>query len=116
MKILIADDERDFVGFLKERLTMKGHAVDKAYDGDEAIEMLKNGGYDMLFVDHNMPEKTGLEITKYVREKNILITVVMVTGYEQMADFFAREIGVDEYIAKPVRIEEIEAIIDKYDK
>jgi CheY-like chemotaxis protein len=114
MKILIADNEKDFVDMLKERLSCKGHSVDAAYDGGAAMELIKNGGYDILFLDHNMPEMTGLEIAKYVKEHNINSKTVIVTGYEQMSDSFAKAIAADEYITKPAKLKEIDDIISKY--
>lgn len=114
MKILIADNEKDFVELLKERLTCQGHAVDTALDGNAAMELIKAGRYDILFLDHNMPEMTGLEIAKYVKENKIGSKTVIVTGYEQMNDSFAKAVAADEYITKPAKLKEIDAIIEKY--
>lgn len=112
-KILIADDERAFVYFLKENLSQKGYLVDVAYDGKEALELIKSNMYDAMFLDHNMPELTGLELAKYVKEKNIKSKVVMVTGYDEMNEPFAKKVGVDAYLTKPVKTEDIEKIIER---
>lgn len=115
MNILIADDEEDFVKFLEDRLTLKGHKVEGVYNGDEALSLLKKNKYDILFVDHNMPDKTGLELAKYIKDHDGKTAVVMITGYEEMEGFFAKATGVDEYLTKPVKMKEIDDILVKYD-
>lgn len=113
MRILIADDERDFLDFLKGFLNEKGHYVDIAYDGKEALDLIKNNKYDILFLDHNMPELTGLEIVEYVKENRIRSKTVIVTGYEPMSEKFAKAIGADEYMEKPVSIKGLETILKR---
>lgn len=114
MKILLADDERDFVDLLKGRFTNKGYDVDIALDGKRALELIKAKKYDLVFADHNMPEVTGLELIKYIRENKIDTRTVMVTGYEEIEGFAVKEVGADEYVTKPVKINEVEDIVDKY--
>lgn len=115
MKILIADNEKDFVELVKERLTGKGHSVDTALDGASALELVKTNEYAIVFLDHNMPEMTGLEVAKYIKEHNIGSKTVIITGYEQMSDKFAKAIAADEYITKPARLKDIDDIIGKYE-
>ncbi|MFC2061688.1 response regulator [Elusimicrobiota bacterium] len=112
-KILIADDEIYFIESLRKALESSGNAVDFAFNGKEALDLIKKNDYDILFLDHNMPELTGLEIIKYVKANNIRAKTVMFTGYPQMSEFFAKSVGADEYITKPCRLEDIEEIIDK---
>lgn len=111
MKILIADDEKDFIDFLKGFLNEKGHFADVAYDGKEALELIKINYYDMLFLDHNMPELTGLEIVEYVKEHKIKAKTVIVTGYEPMSERFARAVGADYYMEKPVSLKALNDIL-----
>jgi DNA-binding response OmpR family regulator len=113
-KILIVDDEREFVFFLKNNLTLKGYSVDAAYDGEEALELIKSGQYDAALLDHNMPGLTGLEIGKYVKKKNIKTKVIMITGYEEISEEFAKAVGVDDYLTKPVSVEDVENIIKRH--
>jgi len=114
MKILVADDEKEFTAFLEERLTGQGHQVDVAADGARALELLKTNKYDIAFVDHNMPELTGLELAKIAKASNIKAKIIMVTGYEHMSGSFAKVVGVDEYMTKPVKIQDIDDVIKKY--
>ena len=114
MKILIADDEKEFVDFLKGVLIERGHEADTAYDGEEALELIKKNRYDILFLDHNMPGLTGLEIAEYVKENKIKSKTVIVTGYDPMSEKFARAVGADEYLEKPVAMKDVEAILKRY--
>ncbi len=114
MKILIVDDEKNFVYFVKENLAHRGYPVDVAYDGKEALELIQSKSYDLVFLDINMPELTGLELAKYVKENKIKSKVIIVTGYEEIKESLAKVLGADEYLTKPVAIADIEKIIKKY--
>lgn len=114
MKIIIADDEKEFVDFLKGVLIEKGHKIDVAYDGAKAMELIKKNKYDILFLDQNMPEVTGLEIVEYVKRNNIKSKTVIITGYEPMSEKFAKAIGADDYLEKPVSMEQIEIVLKRF--
>ena len=116
MNILIADDEKEYIDFMTERLTIRGHEVDAAYDGEKAMYLIKTNDYDIVFVDQNMTGWTGLELAKYIKDNKVKTAVVMVTGYEGMEDFFAKAVGVDEYLTKPVKIKDVDDIVAKHDK
>lgn len=115
MKILIADNEKNFVLLLKKNLAQKGYAVDVAYDGKEALGLMLSKSYDLVFLDFNMPQLTGLELAKYIKEKEIRSKVVIITGYADMSELLARAVGADEYMTKPISVEDVKEVIDKYD-
>jgi DNA-binding response OmpR family regulator len=114
MKILVADDESRVVVSLERFFIRRGYVVDVALNGAVALELIEQNNYDFIFLDHNMPELTGVELVKYIKQNNVSAKVVMVTGYPKVDEFFARLIGVDEYLEKPINLEIIDAIIDKY--
>ncbi|NQT22230.1 MAG: response regulator [Candidatus Omnitrophica bacterium] len=114
MKILVADDEAGFAEILKDRLSIKGCIVEIALNGKQALDLIKSNLYDLVFLDHNMPELTGIELTKYIRENSLKTKIVIVTAYPEIEDFFAKALGADEYLTKPVKIKDVENIIDKY--
>ena len=114
MRILIADDEEEFVDMLKERLRYKNVEMDFAFDGRQALELIKANHYDLVFLDHNMPEITGLELVRYIKENKMDSKIVMVTGYPAIRGFFAKAIGTDEYLTKPVQLRDIDEIVEKY--
>ena len=114
MTILIVDDEREFISFLNDRLLLKGHAVDIAYDGRRGLELIKTNRYDLVFLDQNMPELTGMELVKYMKNNNLKAKTVVVTGYQESNEYFMRLAGADEYLTKPVQIKDIDKLVEKY--
>ncbi|MBU1087690.1 MAG: response regulator [Candidatus Omnitrophica bacterium] len=115
MKILIADDTPEIVSLMRLFLQKKLHNVDVAENGKQALAMIISNNYDLAFMDHNMPEMTGLELVKYIRTNNIPTKTIILTGYSGMKDFFAKSVGADEYLSKPCELEDIAAILDKYE-
>ena len=113
MRILIADDEKSFVEPLSDRLIQKGNQVESAYDGLSALRLIKTNRYDIILLDHNMPELTGLELVKYIRGNKIDTKVVMITGYTEIDKPFMETIGVDEYLTKPVKLTDVDAEIGR---
>jgi len=116
MKILICDDEIEIVNVLKKCLESKGLLVNYALDGKEALRLIKERDYDIVFLDHNMPEITGMEIIEYIKEKHIKAKTVILTGYPDLSEYFCKTVGADEYLEKPIDLKVIEEIIDKYKK
>lgn len=116
MRILIADDEKSFVEPLLDRLAQKGNQVEPAYDGLSALRLIKANRYDVILLDHNMPELTGLELVKYIRKNKIDSKIVMITGYAEIDKSFMETVGVDDYLTKPVKLTDVDAVIEKYSK
>ncbi len=116
MKILIADDERAFVELLSERLIQRGNQVECAYDGMNALRLIKTSRYDIILLDHNMPELTGLELVKYIKKNKIEAKTIMITGYPDINKSLMETIGVDEYLTKPVKLPDVDALLEKYSK
>jgi len=116
MIILIADDEKEIVELLKDRFIAKGHSVNTAYDGKRALELIKLNIYDLVFLDHNMPGLTGLELLRYIKENNLKPKVVIITGYPEINEFFMKGRGADEYLTKSIKMENVDNIINKYSK
>lgn len=107
MHILIADDEDEMRHFLKEFLTGHGHSVDGAADGKKALELLQQNTYDLAFLDHDMPEMTGLELAKYIKKNHLKIKVVLISGYPLLKDFFVKAMGTDSFLTKPFTLEQL---------
>lgn len=102
MKILIIEDDKEIVELLKESLKRELFIIDYAYDGKNGLFLYKTNHYDLLIVDYNLPEKTGIEIIKEVREENKDIKVIILTvdsSQETKESFF--NLGIDDYITKP---------------
>lgn len=105
MKILIVDDfstMRRIVRNLLKQLSFNN--VDEAEDGDVALEKLKDGSYDFVITDWNMPNMTGLELLKAVRADEQLkdLPVLLITAEAEKENVvLAAEAGVNDYIVKP---------------
>jgi len=105
MKILIVDDfstMRRIVRNILKQLSFNN--VDEAEDGDVALEKLKNGSYDFVITDWNMPNMTGLDLLKAIRADEILknIPVLLITAEAEKENVvLAAQAGVNDYIVKP---------------
>ncbi|HBH50000.1 MAG TPA: two-component system response regulator, partial [Bacteroidales bacterium] len=112
--ILWTDDEIDLLQphilFLEE----KGYHVDTASNGDDAIELVKNKSYDIVFLDENMPGKSGLETLSVIKTISSSLPVVMITKSEE-EDIMDAAIGsqIADYLIKPVKPNQILLSIKK---
>lgn len=109
--VLIADDDENTCQLLEEYITLIGGKVDLAYDGKRALELLNSKDHDFVFLDCNMPELTGVELAKYLKKKKLRPKIIMMTGYGPMDESFAKAVGVDIYLAKPIMLEDVKKII-----
>ncbi|MFA5085370.1 MAG: response regulator, partial [Candidatus Omnitrophota bacterium] len=105
-----------FADFLKVNLVHLGYEVDTAYDGKIALERINSNNYDFIFLDENMPELTGLELARYLKNSGAGAKVVIITGYEGINEGFARTVKIDGYLTKPIKTEDIDKIIRKLTK
>ncbi len=78
-KVLVVDDEKLIVKGLRYSLEQDGMEVDCAYDGEEALEMIKGKAYDMILLDVMLPKFTGFEVCQQVREFSN-VPIVMLTA------------------------------------
>lgn len=107
MKILIVDDEELARARLKRMLnTLEAQVVDEAKNADEAIEAVKDKGYDMAFLDINMPEISGLELGYELKYLNENLSIIFQTAYEEHA-LKAFDIGAVAYLVKPYSLEQV---------
>lgn len=110
-KILVVDDEKDICMLFKDYLTKFGYEVDVGYDGLQAKDLLEINNYDCVFFDCNMPELSGVELIKVIKEKNPGAKKIMISGYEAINEEFAKDLGVDKFLRKPFSLETIKEII-----
>ena len=112
IKILVADDKKNTCQLFKEYLTPMGGKVDVAYDGKRALECLDSKSYDLLFLDCNMPELSGIEMARYLKAKRTRPKIVVMTGYAFMDEGFAKAIGADVYLKKPFLLDDVKKVIN----
>lgn len=111
MRILVVDDEKLLVKGLKFNLENDGYEVDGAYDGRQALELFEKNKYDLVLLDLMLPEISGLEVCRAIREKSN-VPVIMVTAKTEGIDkLIGFEYGADDYVTKPYDILELKARI-----
>ena len=99
--ILVCDDDKDIVEAIDIYLTQEGYEVLKAYDGDEAIKVLKRNEVDLLIMDVMMPRLDGIRATLKIRENMSLPIIILSAKSEDADKILGLNIGADDYITKP---------------
>lgn len=111
IRILIVDDEQNSTKLLKKVLLKKGYYVDESNDSQQALEMVKEGDYDIIVSDLQMPNVTGIDLLKAKPDNTIFI---MITGYGSVGSAVeSMKLGAYDYINKPFNIEEFHLKVDK---
>lgn len=100
-KILVCDDDKDIVEAIDIYLTQEGYEVLKAYDGDEAIKVLKRNEVDLLIMDVMMPRLDGIRATLKIRENMSLPIIILSAKSEDADKILGLNIGADNYMTKP---------------
>lgn len=100
-KILVCDDDKDIVEAIDIYLTQEGYEVLKAYDGDEAIKVLKRNEGDLLIMDVMMPRLDGIRATLKIRENMSLPIIILSAKSEDADKILGLNIGADDYMTKP---------------
>lgn len=100
-KILVCDDDKDIVEAIDIYLTQEGYEVLKAYDGDEAIKVLKSNEVDLLIMDVMMPRLDGIRATLKIRENMSLPIIILSAKSEDADKILGLNIGSDDYMTKP---------------
>ncbi|MFH1246047.1 MAG: response regulator [Candidatus Omnitrophota bacterium] len=100
-KILIVDDEADFLNIIKMRLEKNKYDVITAANGKEALEKLENDSPDAVLMDILMPKLDGLQTLKKIRKKNKDLPVYIITAFSNEERFkLARKLGASGFIVK----------------
>ena len=106
--ILVCDDDKDIVEAISIYLEQEGYTVIKAYDGVEAINVLRSQPVDLLIIDIMMPKLDGYELVRSLREAGNSIPVLMITAKDAFDDMRLGFVsGSDDYMVKPVNVNEM---------
>jgi len=109
--VLVVDDEKLIVKGIKFALEQEDMHVDAAYDGEEALSLIRANEYDLVLLDVMLPRLDGLEVCQQAREFTA-VPIIMVTAKGQDMDkIMGLEFGADDYITKPFNIIELKARI-----
>ena len=109
LRLLLVDDEPKLTDFLKMELEVEGYEVEVAADGASGLIALRGEpGPDLVLLDWNLPDFTGLDICRRIRATGMTVPVLMLTGYDEVKDKVeALDAGVDDYLVKPFSIDEL---------
>jgi DNA-binding NtrC family response regulator len=113
-RILIVDDEKEFVDSLSERLTVRGYDVTISLSGEDALEKVKSYNFDVVILDVKMPGIDGIETLRQIKQLKPLTEVIMLTG-DASAETAVKvmHLGAMDYFMKPVIPEELFFKIDR---
>ena len=101
-RILVIDDEAEIRESLETLLQLEGYEVDQAQNGAEGERKLEQRAYDLVLLDLMMPDKSGMEVLRDVRERDRHTPIFMITAYGTLeAAVQAVKLGANDYLAKP---------------
>ena len=106
MKLLLVDDEEEFVKALAERLKMRDLRSDTVLDGEEALSFVEDQEPDVMVLDLKMPGIDGMEVLRQVRKAYPNIQVIILTGHgTEKHEEEAKRLGAFDYLEKPVNLD-----------
>lgn len=109
MRVLLVEDERKLARIIRRGLEEDGYEVEEAYDGEEALFLLRNRSYDLVILDLMLPKVDGLDVLKeFRREKGGSVPVLILTARDTVEDVVkGLDAGADDYLTKPFAFEEL---------
>lgn len=110
-KVLVVDDEKLIVKGIRFSLEQDGMEVDCAYDGEEALDKIRETEYDIVLLDVMLPKIDGFEVCKAVRDFSNVPIIMLTAKDTDMDKILGLEYGADDYITKPFNILEVKARI-----
>jgi two-component system response regulator ArlR len=112
-KILICEDEKDIVSFLDAELLHAGYETGVAYDGETALRMFEEGGYDLALLDLMLPKKSGLEVLQSIRGAGDMPVIIITARKDTFDKVLLLKSGADDYVTKPFDTLELLARIER---
>ena len=116
VRLLLIDDEKDFVDIVSKRLKRRNMDIVKAYSGTEAIRVLRGQEFDVAVLDLKMEDMDGIEVLKVFKMMDPRLVVIMLTGHGSAKDAgLGIELGAFDYLTKPCELEDlVEKIMEAY--
>ena len=112
MRILIIEDENDLREDIAKGLRLKGFSVDTSQDGQDGIDKIIDGSYDLAVVDINLPKKDGFEILQEISNENISVKILILSANSEIeSKLRGFNLGASDYMVKPFHFDELEARI-----
>ncbi len=111
MRVLLVDDETEFVSALAERLNLRGFDAQTATSGEEALGKVKASPPDVVLLDMLMPGMNGLEVLKRIKRDHPRVQVILLTGRGSWDGIQGVREGAYDCLMKPIQIEELMQIM-----
>lgn len=112
MRVLLIEDEKEIVNFLKPSLEAECFTVDVSFDGAKGSYLARTNDYDLIILDYILPKMDGKTVCEKIREDNKSVPIIMLTVKSEVEDKVALfNAGVDDYISKPFSFVELLARI-----
>ncbi len=112
-RILLVDDESEFVDTLAERLHLRGYHAETANDGETALHSIENDCPDLVVLDLKMPGLSGMEVLKEIRKNSKPVPVILLTGHGSTKEGIeGMRQGAYDYLIKPIDIDELIQVIN----
>lgn len=113
-KVLLIDDEEEFLGALSERMEIRGMNVSTASNAEAAVAALDNDDYDAIVLDLQMPDMNGIELLKVIKKSRPEMQVILLSGKATLeAGVEAMKLGAMDFMEKPADIESLAERIKK---
>jgi DNA-binding NtrC family response regulator len=114
VKVLLVDDEKEFIQTLAERLEVRDFSVQTAFAGDEALLKIKEQDFDVVVLDVLMPGKNGIETLREIKNLKPLVNVIMLTGHATVETAIeGMKAGAYDYLMKPTDTNDLVGKITK---
>jgi len=110
-RILVVDDDPQIRRAMRTTLTARGYEVADARTGEEALEVLRSGNYDLVLLDMNMPGMGGIETCRLIRSSSEVAIIMLTVSNSEKDKVEALDAGADDYITKPFSTPELLARI-----
>ena len=114
LRVLVVDDDADLRMTVASALSESHYHVEQAKDGEEAVNRVRAGRFDLVLLDVNMPRMTGLEALKEIKNHDPSIIVLILTAFSNVRDAVeATKEGAYNYLEKPIKAENLVYLVDK---
>ena len=101
MKILVCDDDKEIVDAIEIYLMQEGYEVEKSYNGEEALEIVKEEKIDLIIMDVMMPKLDGIRATLQIRKESKIPIIFLSAKTEDVDKILGLNVGADDYVTKP---------------
>ena len=115
IKLLVVDDDRQFLDILCKRLERRAFEVTSVNSGEEAIEIARKERFDIALVDWRMPRMDGEQVLETLKKEHMFMEVIILTAYGAMDSVIIRSarLGVFRYLEKPCELDELVEVLEE---